>query len=311
MPWYFYAILGPLLWAIVNQADKFLVERFYSKQDDKAEESETNPGSLVLFSSSFGLVVSLVIFVFHQEVFSLSLVSALLLILAGFINIAWIVCYLYALQEDEVSTVAPLFLIQIAFAYVLGLFTFDEVLGSRELLAMFGVICGAILLSLDFNGSSIKLKRRVFFLMCAASILEVVSSVIFKYVAVENDFWLSQFWQYAGLGIAGIVIFVFVKHYRKDFVQKLRTSGGPIFTLNISSEAVTVLGNLAVNTALLLAPVAIVYTFVSFQAVYVFILSLVLTKIGVSGLVEKTNTRSILPKVIAIIVMIVAGSFLF
>ena len=310
MPWYFYAILGPLLWAIVNQADKFLIERFYKKSEDAAVES-SSPGSLVLFSSFFGIAVSLVILAFVPSVFSVSVPSALLLILAGFINIGWIICYLYALQDDEVSTVAPLFLIQIAFAYVLGLVTFSETLGVGQILAMLGVILGAILLSIDFSEGKMRLKKRVFFLMSAASILEVVSSVIFKYVALDNDFWLSQFWQYAGLGIAGLVIFFLFKKYRKDFISKLRTSGGPIFSLNIGSEAVTVMGNLAINTALLLAPVAIVYTFVSFQAVYVFILSLILTRLGVAGLTENTSWRSITPKIIAIVIMIVCGAFLF
>lgn len=314
MPWYFYAIAGPLLWAIVNQTDKYLLERFYSKKkNDKHTETKTqaSPGSLVLFSSTFGVVVAIVISFFKPEVFSLGSLDILLLLLAGFINIGWIICYLYALQKDEVSTIAPLFLLQIVFAYTLGILAFDEVLGIGEIVAILGVIIGAVLLSLDFRANKIKLKTRILFLMLVASMLEVISSIIFKYVAIDENFWISQFWQYAGLGIAGILIFIFVKRYRHDFLLKLRSSGVPVFSLNMGSEVITVLGNLSINMALLMAPVAIVYTFVSFQAIYVFILSFILTKLKISGLEEDVTKKAILLKIGAIIIMVIASSFLF
>ena len=56
MPWYFYAIIGPLLWAIVNQIDKFLIARFY-KKEKQGTEQVTNFGSLILFSAFFGIFV--------------------------------------------------------------------------------------------------------------------------------------------------------------------------------------------------------------------------------------------------------------
>lgn len=310
MHWYIYAIAGPFVWALVNQIDKYLVERFYSKQE-KNITIQNQPGSLVLFSSLFGGVVALLIGILVPGVFNVPLKAIFLLILAGFCTVAWIMCYLYALQEDEVSTIAPLFLIQIAFAYILGVGIFNETLGMEKLFAIAGVFVGAVILSLNFKNKEIKFKKRILVLMVSASVLEVIASALFKYVAVGENFWLSQFWQYMGFAVSGIFIFFSIASFRKDFIQKIRSSGIPIFSLNIGSEALTVIGNLCVNTALLLAPVAIVFTFVSFQAVYVFLLSILMTKLRVSGLQEDMSKEIIIPKVIAIIIMTIASSFLF
>lgn len=309
MPWYFYAILGPLLWAIVNQIDKYLVERFYGKNEDN--DSSTHPGSLVLFSSIFGVVVAFIILAVDKPVFTLSIESVLLLLLAGIMNCVAIILYLIAIQEDEISSVAPMFLLQVVFAYVIGLFILNEVLVVKELVAVAVVVFGAVSLSTNVKNKKIVFNKRSILFVAGACLLAVLASIIFKYVALESDFWEAQFWQYIGLGFAGLMIFVFIKQLRIDFLTKMKTSGFPIFSLNIGSEILTVVGNLLVNAAILIAPAAIIYTFVSFQALYVFLLSLLLSKIKIKGVGEqKSVTRGII-KLIIILGMIYAATFLF
>lgn len=309
MPWYFYAILGPLLWAIVNQIDKYLVERFYSKNENN--DTKTNPGSLVLFSSIFGAVVALIIFVLDRPIFILSIESILLLLLAGIMNCVAIILYLFAIQEDEISSVAPMFLLQVVFAYVIGLFVLNEILVVGELIAATVVVFGAISLSIVVEKKKIIFNKKSVFFAAGACLLAVLASIIFKYVAIEADFWEAQFWQYIGLGFAGLIIFLFIKQLRIDFIAKIKTSGLSIFSLNIGSEILTVIGNLLINAAILIAPAAIIYTFVSFQALYVFLLSIILSKIKISSVGKQKSMINVIIKLFIILSMIYAATFLF
>ena len=76
---------------------------------------------------------------------------------------------------------------------------------------------------------------------------------------------MSSFWEYLGLGVVGVVIYIFVPKYRDEFMQMNRAGGVKIFTLNTVSEVFATVGDFLTNFALLLAPVAMVYLVGSFQ----------------------------------------------
>ncbi len=300
MPWYIYALLGPFCWALVNQADKYMVAKYYSESNS----DDNHPGSLVLFSSLFGFCAALGIALFVPHLFALPLKSILILILAGFFATAGIILYLYGLQTDEVSSVAPWFLTESVFGYFLGILFLNETLHFGQILWGIVILLGATILSLDFRQKKIRFKKKVTLLMLGACFLVVFSGVLFKYVAIEDNFWISQFWQYIGLGLAGAIIFLASSVYRRDFLSKLKTSGTLLMSLNIGNELVTTIGNLMINFATLLAPVALVYTFTSFQAAYVFGLSILFTLLGSKTNSEDMSWRNVVPKLVAIAIMI-------
>lgn len=113
------------------------------------------------------------------------------------------------------------------------------------------------------------------------------------------------------MGFAGLIICVFIKQLRLDFIAKIKTSGLSIFSLNIGSEILTVIGNLLINAAILIAPAAIIYTFVSFQALYVFLLSIILSKIKISSVGKQKSMVNVIIKLLIILSMIYAATFLF
>jgi drug/metabolite transporter (DMT)-like permease len=306
MHWIFFAIAGPFFWALVNQIDKYLIETFYSKSEEHEGEE---PGSLVLFSSLFGFIVSGIILIIHPSVFSIPLLDAGLLILAGLFSIIWIIFYLYALREDEVSAIIPWFLTETVFAYLLGLLLLDEHFSLHSLGWSLVIIAGAAILSIDFR-RGLSLKKKVVFLMLGAALFEVIASVLFKYVTLPDDFLISSFWQYFGLGIVGLLIFVSIPRYRHDFLEKLFKSGSKIMAINIGSESLTIVGNLLVSFATLLAPVGLVYTMITFQSVYVFLLSIAFTLIGSRKLKEDLSPKNVIPKLFAIALMILGSAMM-
>lgn len=303
MTWFFIALAAPFLWALVNISDQYLVARYST--------GVRGSGGLVLFSSLIGIFVATLIGIFTKGVFEISTLDKLLLILTGGATIAWIILYLFTLEIEDVSTVVPWFLMVPIFGYVLGYIFLDEILSSQQLIGSFIVLFGVFLISIDFSGQKKKFKWQSAFYMLVACFLVAISGVIFKYVAISDNFWISSFWGYAGLGVFGIFIFLFIPKYRKEFMLMNKNGGVKIFTLNTISEILTVFGNLLTNYAILLAPVTMVYLVGSFQPAIVLFLTLLATKFFPNIVKENLTKNILLPKIIALTLMLFGSAMLF
>ena len=213
MQWFFIALAAPFLWAIVNVADNYLVARFSQK------DKERSSGGLVLFSSLIGLVIALIIWIFIPDVFHISLVDKLLLFACGILTIVWVILYLFALEIEETSSVVSWFLSVPVFGYLLGYFFLGENLTFSQFVGSGIIFLGLILISLDFREGEKKIKHKPLIYMLLACLAIAVSGVIFKYVTIGENFWVSSFWEYIGLGISGLFIFLLVPHYRESFLH--------------------------------------------------------------------------------------------
>ena len=147
--------------------------------------------------------------------------------------------------------------------------------------------------------------------MIISCLLVSIAGIIFKYVTIGNNFWVSSFWEYVGLGIFGILIYLFIPKYRNEFNLMNKQGGKKIFTLNTTSETLTIIGNLLTNYAILLAPVTMVYLVGSFQPAIVLFMTLFATKFFPNIVKEDTRGKILLPKIVAIIIMIVGSVVLF
>lgn len=304
MHWLFYAFIAPVLWALVNISDQYLVVKY--------SYGNKSPGALVLFSSFIGIFVALFIGVFANHVFSIQIEDKLLLMLNGVFTILWIILYLYALKIESVSGVVPWFVTVPIFGYVLGYFILGEDLTLYQKVGSFIVLIGTFILTLDFSKAGhYRFKWLLALYMLPACVLLAVMGVIFKYVTVAGDFWISSFWVHLGLGLSGVFIYFLSKSYRKSFTDMIRRGGLKIFTLNTLSEVVSVVGNLASSYATLIAPVALVLIVANFQPAILLILSLLATKFFPNIIREDLTKRILVPKIIAILIMLLGSAFLF
>ncbi len=305
MNWFFIALGAPFLWAMVNIADKYLVEKF------STQDKERSSGGLVLFSSLIGLVISVFIWMFVPNVFQIPTLDKLLLFVSGILTIVWVILYLFSLEIEETSAIVPWFLSVPVFGYILGYFFLGETLNTNQLLGAGVIFIGLILISFNFGSGKSGLRGKHVFYMFFACLSIAISGVVFKYVTVGNDFWVSSFWEYLGLGISGLAIFLFIPHYREAFLHMNKTGGKTIFTVNIVSEFTSVTGNLLTNFALLLAPVALVYLVSSFQPAIVLFLTILSTKFLPHIIKEDLSKKALMPKIIAIVVMTLGSALLF
>jgi len=307
MTWFFIALGAPFLWAIVNIADDYLVSR-YSQKD-----KERSSGGLVLFSSLIGIFIAFFILLFTKGIFNISILDKVLLFTTGGLTIIWIIFYLYSLEIEDISVIVPWFLVAPIFGYVLGYIILGETLTLFQIIGSMIILTGSVLISIDFRGEKRIFKKKMVLYMVLACLAIAISGIIFKFVTIGTggNFWVSSFWEYFGLGIFGLLIYGFVPKYRDEFHFMNKTGGKKIFLVNIVSELMSVSGNLLTNFALLLAPVAMVFLVSSFQPAIVLLLTIIGTKFFPHIIKEDISRRVLIPKIIAIVVMIIGSIFLF
>ena len=146
--------------------------------------------------------------------------------------------------------------------------------------------------------------------MALSSLTFAFYEVLFKFVAVSEDFWVSTFWEHVGLIIFGAVLFVFVGRYREEFMKLLRTNSRWILSLNLGSEILTFVGNIITTFVALSVPIALVLVVSSYQPGFVFVIGVLLTLLFPRIAQEKITRRDILQKVCAIAIIIVGSHFL-
>ena len=288
-----------MLWAIVNHADKYLLSKYFKGN---------NVGALLIFSTVISLFVAPIFYFINPGVLNVGSKDVLLLVVSGILYSIAVLFYLYALQDGETSAVTPLFQLIPVFSFFIAFILLGETINGRQIMGSLAVILGSIIITLD-PGKIFFIKKRILFYMVLASFSIALYESFFKVAALDVGFIVSSFWQYVGVSLVGVFIFIFVKPYRVQFTSMIRARPGFMIAFNSLSEAVTIISNLLVNFALLLAPVVLVLAITNLQPIFVFIFGIILTlffpKIGVENIAK----RNIIQKIIAILVIVI-GSYL-
>jgi drug/metabolite transporter (DMT)-like permease len=184
--------------------------------------------------------------------------------------------YLRAIQSEEASVVAPLFQANTLFTFLLGLFLLHEMPHWPQLAGAALIVAGAIGLALDKHLRLASFKPRLVLLMLGATFVLALSSVVFKFFAVHDEFWSTTFWTFVGEGLFGAAILA-VPKYRRQFVTLLRKNPGAVIGVNAANELINLGGGLGVRYASLLAPVALVSAVSATTTFFVFLFGILLT----------------------------------
>jgi drug/metabolite transporter (DMT)-like permease len=241
---------------------------------------------------------------------SVSLVDAIVLIINGsFLSVA-VGLYLYALDIDEASYVAPFFQFYPIFGFILSYFFLGEVLTKSQLFGAIFVILGSVILSIEFTKVKSKFKKKLILLMIGSSFFYAVNAVIFKSIAVNQGFMDSLFWDMLGKFLLGILILMAFRKYRLQFMSLIEGSGGKVMVLNLLSEAAGLIGELALIFALLYAPVVLVQSVSGLQPLFVLILGIIITLHFPKFGKEEMSHRHLAQKITGILIVTVGIAFL-
>jgi len=284
--WLLFAFSGPILWAVSTHIDKFLVDKYFRDSDTAV---------LMVFTALLGVIALPVIWFFDPKVLGLSLTATTVMTLSGILYMGAMLFYLRAIQTEEASVVAPLFQANTVFTFVLGILILHELPRWQQLLGAGLVMAGALGLSLDKKLHLKSFKPRLVLLMLAATFSVALSSVVFKYFAVQDEFWSTTFWTFVGEGLFGAAILAMPK-YRKQFMTLFRRNPGAVIGVNAANELINLGGGLGVRYASLLAPVALVSAISATTTFFVFLFAILLTvffpKIGR----EELSARNVVQK---------------
>jgi len=301
MNWFWIALITPLAHAAVNHIDKHLISKYLKGGE---------VGSLVLFSALFAVFALPIIAIIDHGVFSINGRDVVILMINGGLLVLAYICYFYALAKDEASFVAPLFQMVPVLGFILGYAILGETLTLFEIIGSLIVICGAIILSLDLSEGAVGLKKTVILFMFGSSALYAINGILFKFVAeTQQRFWPSLFWDFLGKVAFGILIFMFIGSYRRQFIAVLKENRFSILALNSLNEVLAIFGEGALVFATLLAPVVLVQVVSGFQPMFVFIYGVILTLFFPSLGKESLSKKHILQKIVGVFV-IMGGSIL-
>lgn len=301
MNWFIFALIGPALWALVNHIDKYIISKYFSGR---------GVGSLVLFTSASGLIISFFILIFGFNHLSIGVINAIVIAVNGAILVAAFIPYLYALENEEASWTSTLYQLIPVFGYILGLVFLHEQLTSIQIFASLLVIIGAIAISLDFS-RKMKLKAKPFWLMVLSSFMIAVNALIFKIVALDSNFWGTAFWEYIGGGIFGLLLFSLLPLYRVQFIATIQKAKTRVLSINLISELLNIGAKLAANFASLLAPLVLVWVVNGLQPLIVFIYGVILTLFLPTLGKEDISKKTVVQKLSAMAVMLLGIYLLF
>lgn len=291
--WLVFAFSGPVLWAASTHIDKYLVDRYFKNADTAV---------LIVFTALIGIFMLPFIWFFKPGVLALPPTSIAVMVASGVLYMGAMLFYLRAIQSEEASVVAPLFQASVLFTVLLAYLLLGETLTLSNAAGLVLIVVGALTLSLDASLSLSRFKGRLVLLMLACTFTLALASVIFKFYAVRDEFWVTTFWTYVGEALFGVGILA-VPHYRKQFVLLLGTNSGPLLGVNGANELINLGGGLGVRYAMLLAPVALVSAIASTTTLFVMAFGVLLSLFLPALSREEMSRANLMQKGVAALVV--------
>lgn len=285
--WLFFAFLGPLCWAASTHIDKYLVDRYFQNSDTAV---------LMVFTALVGVVMLPFIWWFQPGVFLPPPLAIAVMTASGVLYVASMLFYLRAIQSEEASVVAPLFQTTTIFSFLLAWLFLGEMLSWKSGAGLVLILAGVLFLSLDRAVRGF--KPRVVLGMLACTFILALTSVLFKFYAVRDEFWTTTFWTFVGEALFGIAILL-IPAYRRQFALLLRTNTRALLALNGANELINLGGGLGVRFAMILAPVALVSAISSTTTLFVFAVGTLLSLFAPRLSHEDLSRRNLARKAVA------------
>jgi len=263
---------------------------------------------LMVFTAIIGALALPFIWLFRPGVVALDIQSMAVIAVSGILYMGAIYFYLQALQTEEASTVAPFFQAAGIFGLILGYFVLGEKLSLLQIIGVLLIIAGSVLLSLRLGQGTSHVKKRLVILMLACALAIALSSLIFKFFAVRDEFWITTFWNFAGQVLFGVILMLIAAN-RRQFKKMMRSNTSAVLSVNGANELINLGGNLGVRYTLLFVPLGIVQAISSTTSFFVLffgvVISLFFPKLGS----EEIGLASLMQKIIAT-TLVVAGVLL-
>lgn len=290
MSWILFSILAAVTWAIVNTVDKYILTKLTK-----------NPYVVTITLGVIGAIVSL--FVYFINGFSeLSNFNIFLAAIAGLFYILMNICYIKAVQLEEVSRIVPLFFLSPLFILLFAALFLGEVFTPLKYLGIFLLVIGAILIS--FRRTARFNSRKAIWFMIFAALFISINQVITKHLLSFADFWTV--FSYVRIGAVIAMIPVVYLNF-SDLMATVKKHGKKVVGILTVNESLNVLGVIFVTFAVSTGYVTLVNALTSIQPFFVLLFAFVLSVFYPKILKEGVGKSAVMLKLIAIVLMFIGA----
>lgn len=293
-----FAILSYAIDASVNFLDKFLLGSY-----------DLEPAVITIYSGFIALIIGLIVFLFigfHP----IDAKSILIILLSGVLTELILLPYFKALSLDETSRVVPLFNFGPIFVILLSFVILQEQLLIKQYIGATFIICSGFLLSMKKLDFSIFKLRPAFYYMLLASFFTAAAFVLFKLGIHTSGFWQVLPYEGLGLGIGGVLIFLYPSNTKLILVKTKQMRKKAFFFMTIE-EIVYISTQYLKYFAGSLIPVSLVSALVGTQSLFSLIYGIILSLYAPNIAKEVLSRENIGVKVIAIAGMFVGLYYIF
>lgn len=270
MNWLFFALLAPLIYAVVVDIDKYILE----KQIPDYRGVPIYSAIMAAIFGSFLWIITGFPLLSFQDTF--------LVVFTGMLTLWGSAFYFKALSSHEASNITILFQTQPVITLILSfLFLKDAITGS-QLLGFFLILLATTGISLSKEQVKFKLSS-AFILILLANIFWAIASVVFKYVSESSSFSKMISFESWGIALGGLILYIFFPTYSEAFKRTQKKVRRVALALILFNEGGFLVGRFFTYLAISIGPVALVSviggTQVFFSILFGFFLTLIAPKI--------------------------------
>ena len=293
MNWFIFALVGYLLYSLVTISNKFLLR----------QRATTKPLVFTFWICLFSfLTFILAPFGLHWPGLSWLTYD----LLAGLVFFVALLSFYKVLDINEASRSASLVggLTPIVIL-VLSYFFLGSTLGYFQFWAFMLLVAGGLLISLEKIRHSFREGVKGLGFLFLTIIFHAIYFVMLKYLFNYQDFITGFVWSRLGLVIGALAILIY-DPWRREIISSLHQATAGIGSLMVGSKIAAGFGSLFISLAVFQGDVTLVNALKGSEYVFLFLLTILLSKKFPNILHEKHSRGIILQKIIAII-LICAG----
>lgn len=293
MSWVAFALIGPLIFTIINFIDKLLLER-------EIPDALMMPTFLTFMALCSGTVLYIV-----TGFPTLPLEALLTTFLSGILTTSAATFYFLALAREHTSNIIILLKIEPVFTLILSYLFLRETITAPQLLGFVLLLSAALALSANRESGRIRPSTSLWLVMLA-NVSNAAAQIVFKHVAESYPFERIISFETYGFAVGGAFVYLLVPPIRHAFNRNIRKVARRAFGLLALAESIFIVSKVCIYLAITLGPVALVSVLGSTGVLYGIVLGQILTIIAPT-IYRERFTRSDLIWKAGFAVVLVAG----
>jgi len=289
MNWIILVLIASLLWGVMAIIHKYCRVEYFE-----------NSLGYILFTTP--VILFTLILLFFEPFIILKGIQAFLAILTGFLIFIGSYLYLEAIHKEEISRIYILLRIGPLFVLIFSTIFLTEILTLNQYIAFILMFVASMLIS--FKRVKKKIKYTIgALLILLSSLFFSIQTVILKFLSEVNLTTLMMYREFGYL-VAVLLVFLIVPKAKKHLKKVINDLSLKQTALVYSADIIGMTGMFLFYLALQRGPVSLVAIVSTFETIFVFIFSIILSIFIPKIIKEDINRKTIGTKIVSILLMI-------